>query len=256
MKGPPRLSSAALFLCACFCSCCCSRRSGPGARHGCAQKLAAGDNDEQIAARSRALVAEARSAQALPTTRSLATGVRREGEASMRRAAKAADAEDVVTTTACAASSTARSRRCKLLSPDRGERAGGGQGARRRRRRGDAAAGRRRRWRRRPTPTSRRCSSCTAASMELNSGDKAKRASPRSSVLGESSSPNSQDAAARRGRAAEADEDIRVAAQKSLRDGARRALAWGERARRCSSPASPSARSCCWPRSAWPSPTA
>jgi urea transport system permease protein len=66
----------------------------------------------------------------------------------------------------------------------------------------------------------------TASSMEMNSGDKAARLAAIRQ-LGESNSPNSRTLLA--AAATDADEDIRIAAQKSLRE-VQGKLAWGERA--------------------------
>src|SRR6185295_16297015 len=66
----------------------------------------------------------------------------------------------------------------------------------------------------------------TASSMQMNSGDKAARLAAIRQ-LGESNSPNSRTLLA--AAATDADEDIRIAAQKSLRE-VQGKLAWGERA--------------------------
>jgi urea transport system permease protein len=75
-------------------------------------------------------------------------------------------------------------------------------------------------------PETRSLLDLTASSMEMASGDKSTRLAAIRR-LGESSSPNSRTLLA--AAAADSDEDIRIAAQKSLRE-VRARLAWGERA--------------------------
>jgi urea transport system permease protein len=201
-------------------------------------KLAAGDSDERSAAIA-ALVAEAdpRAAEVLGAfaegevqTAGTRVLIVRGGEALDAVSGEAvtplpAEREDVVVNNRLRKEIEGALSALKLLSPERGARLAAAK---------ELAAGAgaavlplvRKALERETDADIRQVLELVAASMEMKGGDKAARLAAIAR-LGESSSPNSRTLLAEA--STDADEDIRIAAQKSLRAVQGR-LAWGERA--------------------------